>query len=331
MLLAVKVFRMATLCCSVLLLNTVSYAQTSSQKIEAGSGEICYLPTQSNVSYKDVLALPVASPDHVISYGVDPYQFAELWLPKEGLPKEGLPKEGLPKEGLLKEGLLKEGLEKSLDFEEPVKRHPLVVLVHGGCWLNAFDIKHTHALSTALMRAGYAVWSIEYRRTGDRGGAWPGSYNDIKLAISSLDKLGEYPVDLDKVAIAGHSAGGHLALLAGSDKLYDFDAVIGLAAITDIVTYAAGDNSCQIATPQFMGGSSTQFPDRYAAANPAVKKPHPATVLIHGSLDSIVDSAHAGYIESDSHIIDGAGHFDMVHPGTPSYQALLKALAKAFR
>ncbi len=260
--------------------------------------------------------MPVGSPDHVISYGSDPYQFAELWLPNEGLPKADSPKEGLP---------------KSIDFQKPVKRHPLVVLVHGGCWLNAFDIKHTHALSTALMRAGYAVWSIEYRRTGDQGGAWPGSYDDIKLAISHLDRLSEYPVDLDNVAIAGHSAGGHLALLAGSDKLYDFDAVIGLAAITDIVKYAAGENSCQIATPQFMGGSSTEFPARYAEANPAAKTPHPSTVLIHGSLDSIVDSAHAGYIESDSHIIEGAGHFDMVHPGTPSYQALLKALAKAFR
>lgn len=290
---------------SVLILNTMSYAQTSAQKIEASSSDICYLPTQSNVAYKDVLDLPVESPDHVISYGVDQHQFAELWLPKNELPT-------------------------STDFEESAKRHPLVVLVHGGCWLNAFDIKHTHALSTALTRAGYAVWSIEYRRTGDQGGAWPGSYNDVKSAISYLPKLSDYLVDLDRVAIAGHSAGGHLALLAGSEELYEFAAVIGLAAITDLVKYAAGSNSCQTATPRFMGGSSAEFPARYAAANPAMKTPHPSTILIHGSHDSIVDPAHAGYIKGDSHIIEGAGHFDMVHPSTQSYQALLKALAKAF-
>ena len=321
-----NVFHMATLFCSVLMLNTAVYAQASLQKIEAGSGEVCYLPTQSNVAYKDVLALPVESPDHVISYGADQYQFAELWLPKQGLPKQGL-----PSEGAMGDSESESALPKPIDYGEPIRRHPLVILVHGGCWLNAFDIKHTHALSTALKRAGYAVWSIEYRRTGDQGGAWPGSYNDIKSAISHLSKLQEYPINFNKVAIAGHSAGGHLALLAGSDKLYDFDAVIGLAAITDIVKYSRGDNSCQVATQRFMGGSVTEFPARYAAANPAVKSPHPSTVLIHGSIDSIVAPAHANYIKNDSHILEGAGHFDMVHPGTPSYQALLKELAKAFR
>ena len=269
---------------------------------------ICYLPTESNVSYQDMLALLTQSPDHVIAYGDNQFQFGELWLPKSNALEQ-----------------------QNAQAGEPSIRHPLVVFIHGGCWLNSFDIQHTHALSTALMGAGYAVWSVEYRRTGDVGGAWPGTYHDIKRAIEYLPQLSAYPVDLNNVALVGHSAGGHLALLAGSENLYEFDAVIGLAAIVDIERYAEGDNSCQIATPQFMGGAFADNENAYNKANPAKYEPHASTVLIHGSADEIVDVKQASYLASNSHIINGAGHFDMLHPGTQSYQALLKELAKAFK
>ena len=58
-----------------------------------------------------------------------------------------------------------------------------------------------------------------------------------------------------KKVLAGHSAGGHLALLAGQHdnaEMPAFDKVIGLAAITDVATYAVGENSCQTATPAFL-------------------------------------------------------------------------------
>ena len=258
---------------------------------------LCYLPTESNVAYSEIALLPVASPTEVLDYGDKAYQFGELWLP----------------------------LDSSLE-----RPSPLVILIHGGCWLNAFDIGHTHALSTALAQAGYAVWSLEYRRTGDKGGGWPGSYQDIKSAIAYLPKLAQYPVDLDKVAIAGHSAGGHLALLAGADAVYDFKAVIGLAAIVDLEQYSLGTNSCQAATAKFMGGSAAELPEAYQVANPAKRKLAKSTVLLHGTQDAIVPIAHAKQANMRHRIVDGAGHFDMVHPGTPAFQTLLQELARAF-
>ena len=264
----------------------------------------CYLPTQSNVEYSEVATLPVASPQHVLSYGTGQFQFGELWLPTSNAS----------------------GTSKS-DFEF---KHPLLVLIHGGCWLNSFDIRHTHALSTALAQAGYAVWSVEYRRIGDEGGGWPGSYEDIKSAIAYLPKLIDYPIDLDRVAIAGHSAGGHLALLAGADQLYNFSAVVGLAAIVDLETYSKGSNSCQTATPSFMGGSVSERPLAYQAANPAKRALPNSTILLHGTKDTIVPVKHALSTDVSNRLIEGAGHFDMIHPGTKSYQALLSELAKAF-
>jgi len=69
-----------------------------------------------------------------------------------------------------------------LPAEGNKKQNNLVVFIHGGCWLNAYDIKHSYALATALAQEGYAVWSLEYRRAAMRW--WmAGSFDDILSGI----------------------------------------------------------------------------------------------------------------------------------------------------
>ena len=133
------------------------------------------------------------------------------------------------------------------------KTQSVLIFIHGGCWLNAYDYTHARGLFTALAKQGVATFAIEYRRTGDVGGGWPGTLSDIQQALPAVkqwldDKsLGDVPVYL-----AGHSAGGHLALLAAQSVTFPVEKVIGLAAITDPAAYAEGANSCQTATPQFL-------------------------------------------------------------------------------
>jgi acetyl esterase/lipase len=262
------------------------------------STSIVYSPTQNNVSYAQVIGLPVSSPDKVISYGPDPLQFGELWLPEK------------------------------LNSDSKAS---LVILIHGGCWLNAYDLKHTNALSTALSQSGYAVWAVEYRRTGDQGGGWPGTYQDVLAAIKFAASFDDERLDASEIALVGHSAGGHLALLAGSELGMNISAVIGLAPIVDIETYAAGSNSCEVATPQFMGGTPKQKTDDYKLANPINKIFHPKTVLIHGDADTIVSIEQSLGAKMPVRVIDGAGHFDMVHPATQAFQKLIEELSKAFK
>ncbi|MFT5610220.1 MAG: acetyl esterase/lipase [Arenicella sp.] len=273
------------------------------QNLSANDEEaFCYLPTENNVSYSSVLELPSAQAAAILKYGDDPLQFGELWLPSNQASDPGSSKQ------------------------------PLLVLIHGGCWLSEYNIDHSYALSSALTASGYAVWAIEYRRTGDVGGGWPGSYDDVKAGIEFTQTLDDYSLDLSRVVILGHSAGGHLALLAGSDadlvKSANISGVIGLAAITNIEEYAKGSNDCQAAVPAFMGGLASDKQQEYIAANPAEQKLHPKTFLLHGSEDQIVPLDQATQSGIKLQVIQSAGHFDMIHPATPSFQALLEHLAQ---
>ena len=166
---------------------------------------------------------------------------------------------------------------------------------------------------------------MEYRRTGDAGGGWPGTLQDIELALGSLDLLSSYSIDLNRIALAGHSAGGHLALMAGS-SLPAARAVIGLAAIVDMESYAQGSNSCQQAAPQFMNASLAEAPARYADANPVKQTLHPQSLLLHGGIDAIVPLEHFQAEVLPTSVVDNAGHFDWIHPGTEAYKLLLDTL-----
>ncbi|GGD77835.1 alpha/beta hydrolase [Lacimicrobium alkaliphilum] len=267
----------------------------SGSNIVNAAGPVAETGTASiveNVSYQNITALPWREADHRLNYGPQSLQFGGLWLPQRA------------------------------SADNPA---PLVIFVHGGCWLSAYDIRHSYPLSTALADSGFAVWSLEYRRSGDPGGGWPGSLEDVIAGISHIRQLQDFPVDLERVVLTGHSAGGHLALLAAQhNDVPSLDAVIGLAAITDISEYALGDNGCQKAAAGFMGGSSLQVPEAYQQAQISADKLPSSVYLLHGEQDSIVPLTQSNGFEH--HILPRAGHFDWLHPQTPAYGLFMTRL-----
>lgn len=270
----------------------------SSTQAIAGEAAIEFPTHDLNVSFDEVFALDYAEPAVALPYAQDnpALQTGMLWLPVAS---------------------------------GAAQKAPLIILVHGGCWLNAYDISHSFALSTALAQSGYAVWSLEYRRTGDVGGGWPGTFDDVLAGINYREALQNYPVDVERFVIMGHSAGGHLALLAGG-HFANAKAVIGLAAITDIAEYARGTNSCQAVTKDFMGAVPEQNPALYALANPLVQQLHNNTYLLQGTDDAIVPLSMVPIAGTHSLIVEGAGHFDWVHPGTVAYGELITLLKEIF-
>jgi len=195
-----------------------------------------------------------------------------------------------------------------------------VTLIHGGCWSNAYDRNHTLPMAEALSTMGYDVWVPEYRRVGDEGGGWPGSLEDIVAAVEFVtDKTGQPTI------LVGHSAGGHLALRAAQTGLA-IDGVVGLAPITDLVSYGAESGSCQSMVAPFMG-DETYSPDAsYRDASVTLNAIN-IPVAVIGKEDPIVGASQIAVFDAvQVNTVDGAGHFDVIHPETEAFSAVVKAL-----
>lgn len=262
----------------------------------------------TNVAYQDILSLPTKDADFSLIYGQQPAQFIKVW---EGVSPTAT----------------KQAAKGSQNNPPTASAKRAVVYVHGGCWLNAFDYSHGKGLYLALAQQGIDTYVIEYRRVGDQGGGWPGSFHDIESALKRLNSYWQHQGVPEYVSLVGHSAGGHLALLAAQEDkvMTNIDKVIGLAAITDVVAYANGNNSCQTATPRFMGGMPKEARQAYKNATPRIALNHSAVevVLLQGDSDTIVPVQQATDFGAPHTLVEGGGHFDWLHPKTVSFSVFL--------
>jgi acetyl esterase/lipase len=235
--------------------------------------------------------------------------------------------------------------DQHIDLYLPVqsKLHPLIILIHGGCWQERFGLAPLEPSAAALRDLGFAVANIEYRRLGGAGG-WPQTFTDVAAAADHLRTLAaQHPFDLTRVHTVGHSAGGHLALwLAARAKLppacplYQADplpiqAVIALAALGDLPA-AAERQLCGGVVPDLVAHDATN----YAWASPAALLPLgvPHTHLI-GADDTIVPPEYvAAFVAAAQAAGDPAtlielpatGHFELTTPGTAAWAALVGCL-----
>lgn len=197
-----------------------------------------------------------------------------------------------------------------------------IVLIHGGCWSNAYSRDHLLPLASGLVDAGYSVWLPEYRRVGDVGGGWPGSFSDVKAALAFVAMETEGPL-----IVMGHSAGGHLALLASQETTPRLDGVLALAPITDLGVYGSQEGSCQAMVGEFLGVSVEQHPKIYQTASVVPSRVSAPAVLLLGTEDPIIGLDQlAGFPPEQVRLVSGAGHFDLIHPDTPAFAIVLEVL-----
>jgi len=229
----------------------------------------------------------------VVTYGDDPEQFVEVWTP---------------------------------DTPEPLA---VVVLVHGGFWRATYGLGLMDPLAADLVAAGYAVWNIEYRRVGQPGGGFPGTLDDIDAALERLAELApELGYDLDRVAIVGHSAGGHLALWAAGNGTHpiDFALAVGQAPVVRLTEgSAAGLGGGAINA--FLQASVESAPERADAATP--RPSGGPTLIVIGTDDGIVPEEFTRLEGADVSVIDGADHFDLIDPQHEAWNAVRRALQPA--
>lgn len=228
--------------------------------------------------------------------------------------------------------------------------HPVVVFIHGGFWRNRYDLTLADAQVADAVESGHAALNVEYRRVGDPGGGFPGTLADVATAIDQLrDLADDFPLDLDSVAVVGHSAGGHLALWAGQRSRIPSGAVgaepavtpalvVGQAPVSDL-TSAALSGMGAGAVADLMGGGPNDRVDHYALADPASLLPVAVPQLIvHGTVDDDVpvDASRAYLRSADPHgsgaveliEFDGADHFDMIDPAHDSWIAVKRRISR---
>lgn len=272
---------------------------------------------QRLITASDLSSLSAGPPTARIAYGPSPLQFANLRLPRTAGP------------------------------------HPVIVLVHGGCWLSQYDISYMGKLEQALADSGFAVWSIEYHRVGDEGGEWPNSFRDVAQGADHLRQIAsQYNLDLNRVIASGHSAGGGFALwlaargkIPVSSELYVKDplrvnAVVALAPAPDL-DQLEKQGACGNVIDKLMGGSPSAHADRYAAASAMRLAPVgvPQTLVI-GAKDNSWSPGGRAYFAHAREIGDSSvrlvelpesGHFEMLDPGSSSWTTVYQAFKSVWR
>ena len=256
----------------------------------------------------------VDAPDLRVAYGPDPNQFADLRLPPGPGP------------------------------------HPVLVVVHGGYYRARYDLEYLGSFCADLTGRGWATWNVEYRRLGQPGGGWPGTFLDVAAAADHLPVLAaDHPLDLTRVAALGHSAGGHLALwlaarprVAPASPLHaasplPIGTAVSLAGVVDL-RRAAELRLSNAVVQDLLGGTPADVPNRYAAASPYDLLPlGPAVrqVLIHGTADTAVPhelseryAARATALGDDAHLVylPGVDHFAVVDPLSDVWPRVVAAL-----
>lgn len=223
--------------------------------------------------------------------------------------------------------------------------HPLVIVVHGGFWGSSYDLELMLPICESLQRDGIATWNVEYRRLGETGGGWPGTFLDVAAASDHLRTLARrHPLDLRRVATLGHSAGGQLALWAAGRRwirdgeLYQpkplrVQGAVSLAGVVDL--RRAWDMGFE-AVGQLMGGTPDEVPARYGMGSPAELLPLGVRqVLLLGNEDRVIPAAlNEAYRQEaiargdDVELVPlrGVDHIELIEPQSAAWPAVQAAV-----
>lgn len=219
--------------------------------------------------------------------------------------------------------------------------HPVAILIHGGYWRALYGLALMNELGCDLAGRGIAAWNIEYRRVGNPGGGWPGTFLDVACAADALRELaGAYNLDMRRIVSLGHSAGGHLAFWLAARAHIPANSAIGpqqereplalagaisLAGVLDL-TLAYHLHLSNDAVVELLGASPGERPARYAEASPAALLPLGLPqVLIHGTGDEHVpiqvsqEYAAAARAAGDPLVFlepADVDHFEVIQAGT---------------
>lgn len=245
---------------------------------------------------EDILSRQPPPADLRVAYGADPNQFLDLRLPKD-----------------------------------KARAHPLLINIHGGFWRAKYNLDHAGHLCAALTAKGLATANLEYRRVGNEGGGWPGTFADIRTAREFLIQNAKgYNFDSQRIVVMGHSAGGQLALCLAAHEP-KVKSVISLAGVVNLQR-AYELHLSHNAVVEFLGGTQAEVPDHYREADPMqLSIANARQWLIHGTSDDVLSPSFSrDYVVAKQKRIEktilleiaGADHYDLIDPGSTAWKQI---------
>lgn len=223
--------------------------------------------------------------------------------------------------------------------------HPVLILIHGGFWRARYALDLMDEMAEFFTRQGYLTWNIEYRRVGHAGGGWPGTVQDVAMAIDYLSILaGEVSIDIGRVGVIGHSAGGHLALWQAAREQLALQpglnlvkpvvrptAIISLAGVSNL-RHMHEVRSEDSPVQAFLGGTPNELSDVYRLASPWELLPLGVPqLLVHGTEDDSVpyeqslhyfEVAEAMQDSVELLTLPGVDHFAIIQPTSDVWETI---------
>ena len=246
----------------------------------------------------DVLQRTPPPADFRLAYGGDPNQFGDLRLPAGK------------------------------------KSAPVVVNIHGGYWRAKYDLLHAGHLCAALTRDGYATLNLEYRRVGNAGGGWPGSFEDVVSGYRFVSQIAKrYDLAADKMLVMGHSAGGQLAVCLAAHES-SAKRVLSLAGVLDL-NEAYRLHLSNDAVVGFLGGTPASVPEHYREADPMELKVSARQSILYATNDEDVPPDFSRrYAEGKQRRgenvrlveIAKASHMDLIDPLSGAWETVAGAV-----
>jgi acetyl esterase/lipase len=256
---------------------------------------------------ESILTLPPPPYDRRIRYGDAPQHFADVRFPHSNSSTRGTRE----------------------------THRPAIINIHGGYWRAKYDLAHAGHFCAALTNAGCVTVNLEYRRVGDPGGGWPGTFEDLRRAFSYIQQhADELRIDPAHITVTGHSAGGQLALCLTAHEPR-IARVVSLAGVLDL--HRAWElHLSNDAVVEFLGGTPQQVPEHYREASPmnlAIASAEQIIVVGTNDEDAPIELSrkyastkkqrgeNARYVE-----IAGADHFDMIDPRSKFWATISGAI-----
>lgn len=278
-------------------------------------------PSPSLMTWADLLARERPEASHTIKYGSGESDVVDVWLPEGAGP------------------------------------HPVVIMVHGGCWQKAIaDRTLMNYAAEDLRQAGLAVWNIEYRGVDEAGGGYPGTFLDVANAIDQVREVAEtYNLDLSRIVGFGHSAGGHLVTWAAArenlpdESALKMDTPVKLSAVVNSGGLADLEASAPVTQPECLanvmdaltGQASQERPNVLTDTSPAELLPFAANVIsVNGDADRIAPATLGEQFTqkiktaggaANFVLVDESGHVELIAPGTAAFETQKEILIRTLK